>query len=91
MTDIKRTVKCSNCGVEATVTINSELEMSELILAGRCNRCGNSMQINYNVVEKTASTTAPASSTSSSDVVNIDESLFTPDLPSDAIRDLMEE
>ena len=91
MTDIRRTVKCSNCGAEATVTINSELDMNELTLAGRCNRCGNSMQINYSVVEKGASTATPAQSTQTSEMVNIDESLFTPELPSDAIRDLMEE
>lgn len=92
MTDIRRSIKCSNCGTEAIVTINSELDMNELTLAGRCNRCGNSMQITYSVVEKGTSTAAPAQSTNqSSDVVNIDESLFAPELPSDTIRDLMEE
>lgn len=90
MTDLKRSIRCSNCGNEATVYIASELEMSELTLAGKC-RCGNSMQINYSIVGKESPQAAPQKTSETSDLVNIDESLFTPEIPSDAIRDLMED
>ena len=90
MTDLKRTIKCSNCSSEATIYINSEFEMSELSIAGRCNRCGNSMQINYSIIDKTA-TESTTKSTDPAPLVNLDESLFTPEIPTDAIRDLMEE
>ncbi len=95
MTDLRRTVKCSSCGYEANVNITSELDMKELILSGKCSRCGSAMQINYSIVDASASSQASQSSQSSSSgeapLVNIDESLFTPEIPSDAIRDLMED
>jgi len=91
MTDVRRTVKCSNCGAESTVNINSELEMKELLLAGTCSRCGNSMQITYNIVEKEASTSSTESRSSSEGMVNLDESLFSTETPSDNLKDLMEE
>jgi hypothetical protein len=96
MTDLRRTIKCSSCGFEANVNINSELDMRELILSGKCSRCGSAMQINYSIVDPNASSQPSSSSSSSSSsdqapLVNIDESLFTPEIPSDAIRDLMED
>ncbi|MDD5340063.1 MAG: hypothetical protein PHV13_02330 [Candidatus ainarchaeum sp.] len=95
MTDLRRTIKCSSCGFEANVNINSELDMKELILSGKCSRCGSAMQINYSIVDPNAASSQPSSSSSSSSdqapLVNIDESLFTPEIPSDAIRDLMED
>lgn len=93
MTEMRKTVKCSNCGSEASVYITSELEMKELLLAGTCGKCGNSMQITYNIVEKEAQSTeeTPESASSSGDMVNLDESLFAPEVPSDTLKDLMEE
>jgi transcription elongation factor Elf1 len=99
MTDLRRTIKCSSCGFEANVTISSELDMKELILSGKCSRCGNAMQINYSIVDANASSVPSSASSSSSSssgsdqapLINIDESLFTPEIPSDAIRDLMED
>lgn len=95
MTDIRRTIKCSSCGYEANVNVSSELEMRELILSGKCSRCGSAMQINYSVVDSNAPASSSSSSQSSGSdqapLVNIDESLFTPEIPSDAIRDLMED
>jgi CRISPR/Cas system-associated protein Cas10 (large subunit of type III CRISPR-Cas system) len=95
MTDLRRTIKCSSCGFEASVTISSELDMKELILSGKCSRCGSAMQINYSIVDANASPQSSSSSSSSSSeqapLINIDESLFTPEIPSDAIRDLMED
>jgi len=93
MAEMRKTVKCSNCGSESTVYISSELEMKELLLAGTCGRCGNSMQITYNIVEKEAQAppTPSESSESSESVVNLDDTLFTPEAPSDTLKDLMEE
>ena len=93
MAEMRKTVKCSNCGSESTVYISSELEMKELLLAGTCGRCGNSMQITYNIVEKEAQTppSTPESTESSETTVNLEESLFAPETPSDTLKDLMEE
>ncbi|MFH1394290.1 MAG: hypothetical protein ABII71_05465 [Candidatus Micrarchaeota archaeon] len=90
--DFKRSIKCSNCGNETTIYLNSELEMSELLLAGKCARCGNSLQMTFNIVEK-GSAEASSSDSSGEDepTVSLDESLFTPDIPSDTIKDLMGE
>jgi hypothetical protein len=92
MTDLRRTVKCSNCNAESSVTFNSDLEVKELLFAGKC-RCGNSVQISYSIVgEQAASQSAPrAEPDITSGLVNIDESLFTPDIPSDTLKDLMED
>jgi len=92
--DFKRTIKCSNCSNETTIYLNSELEMSELLLAGKCTRCGNSLQLSFNIVNKSeGESQAPQtqSAESSSPTVSIDDALFTPDIPSDTIKDLMEE
>lgn len=93
MTDLRRTIKCSSCGFEASVTINSELDMRELVLSGKCSRCGSAMQINYSVVDQSAPPSSQPSQSGSEQapLVNIDESLFTPEIPSDAIRDMMED
>jgi hypothetical protein len=90
MTDLKRTVRCSSCNAESTVTFNSELEVRELLFAGRC-RCGNSVQISYSIVGDSAVQAAPKPSGTDAPLVNIDESLFTPEIPSDTLRDLMED
>lgn len=97
MADLKRTIKCSNCGVESTVYVNCELEMSELVVAGKC-RCGNTMQVTYSIVmnSSAASVASTASTGSSSDagVVNLDDALFSPgstDMPSDTLRSIMDD
>lgn len=90
MTDLKRTVRCSSCNSESTVTFNSELEVRELLFAGKC-RCGNSVQISYSIVGDSAMQTVPKPSGTDAPLVNIDESLFTPEIPSDTLRDLMED
>ena len=93
--DFKRTIKCSNCSNETTIYLNSELDMSELLLAGKCTRCGNSLQLSFNIVSKSEGEgQAPqtqSTTESSGPTVSIDDALFTPDIPSDTIKDLMEE
>jgi len=96
MADFKRTIKCSNCGNESSIYINSELEMSELIVAGKC-RCGNTMQVSYSIVanasaSSVASTTSTGSSASDS-MVNLDDTIFgaPADIPSDTLRSIMDD
>jgi transcription elongation factor Elf1 len=92
MTDLRRNVKCSNCGTEAYVQLSSGLELKELVFAGICGNCGNTIQVNYNLVEKQAEKETSSSSESGT-TVNLDESLFNQqeELPSDALKDLMED
>ncbi|MFN7991316.1 MAG: hypothetical protein U0R44_04125 [Candidatus Micrarchaeia archaeon] len=90
MTDLKRTIKCSNCGNEASITLSSELDLRELLVAGKCNRCGSSLQVSYGIVGEGQHGTRTQESGDPM-AVNIDESLFTPDIPSDTLRDLMED
>jgi transcription elongation factor Elf1 len=98
MAELKRTIKCSNCGNESNVYLSSDLTISELLLHGRCQRCGNSLQINYTLVEQgqnPSSTQQQSSSQSEIDAAlpNLDQSLFETQeqLPSDAIKELIEE
>lgn len=90
MTDLKRTIKCTSCGNESNIYLNSELEIKELIFAGKC-KCGNSMQVSYAIVGDSATVISPPKTESADPVVNIDDSLFTPEIPSDTLRDLMED
>ncbi len=89
MTDLRRTIKCSNCGNEASITLSSELDLRELLVAGKCSRCGATMQVSYGIIGE-SKPSQPGTSTSDN-MVNIDESLFTPEIPSDTLRDLMDE
>lgn len=89
MTDLRRTIRCSNCGNEASIHLDSELELRELLVAGKCNRCGAAMQVSYGVIGE--SRQSQSQEQSSDQMVNIDESLFTPEIPSDTLRDLMED
>jgi hypothetical protein len=91
MTDLKRTIKCSNCGNEASIYLNSELEIKELLFAGKC-RCGSSMQISYTIVgESVTAQVQPKTESGTEGLVNIEESLFTPEIQSDTLRDIMED
>jgi hypothetical protein len=75
--------------------------MKELLVAGKCTRCGSSLQISYSLVggsstsapSDTAQSSPSTTSTSSGGMVNIDEALFgsSSDVESDTLRDLMEE
>lgn len=89
--DFKRTIKCSNCGHETNIYLNSELDLNELLLSGKCTRCGNNLQLTYNIVEKAEVGNSSEQQEESEPTVNLDESLFTPEIPSDTIKDLMEE
>lgn len=87
MTDLRKSIKCNNCGNESTLAVSSEMDIKEVNFSGRC-RCGSSLQITYGIVGEPST---PVQDSSSADVVNIDESLFSPEIPSDALRDIMDE
>lgn len=88
MTDLRRTVRCSNCGYEATVSLSSDLEVREVMFAGKC-RCGSTLQVSYSLVgeqQQGMQKTEP-----SEGMVNLDETIFAPEMPSDTLRDIMED
>ncbi len=97
MVELKRTIKCSNCGSEANFYLTTDTAISELLLHGRCQRCGNSMQINYNLIDQnqaaqSSGTQTSSTASSSEQVVNLDETLFgTEEMSSDALRDIIED
>jgi transcription elongation factor Elf1 len=95
--DLKRTIRCSNCGNESNVQISSDLEMKELLLAGKCTRCGSAMQINYTLVDGTSQSSNPTAQSSQSNensLPDLDENLFgssKSEVDNDMLRDLMDD
>jgi len=97
MVELRRTIRCSNCGTDTNFYLSSELALSELLVHGRCQRCGNSLQLNFNIVDQSGQAAkqeqAQAATASAEPAsVNLDETLFNEpaDIPSDTIRDLIE-
>jgi len=96
MVELRRTIRCSNCGSETNFYLSSEMALSELLIHGRCQKCGNSLQLNFNIVDqsgqKPASEQPVMSASAEPASVNLDETLFNEpaDIPSDTIRDLIE-
>jgi len=92
MAEFKRTVKCSNCGHEANIYLTTDMAMSELLLHGKCPSCSNSLQLNFNVVgESDKPEEKPPETGGETPTVNLDETLFEPELPSSEIKDLIED
>jgi hypothetical protein len=93
--DFRRTIKCTNCNGEKNISLSTDLELKEVVIAGKCP-CGAMLQATYNVVTTSGSpppydppkTPEPQSPTPD---LTLDESLFGGELPSDTLRDLMEE
>jgi ribosomal protein S27E len=97
MVELRRSIKCSNCGTETTLYLSSEMALSELLVHGRCQKCGNSLQLNFNIVDSSGQSAKTDSAQSQSQgaeapAVNLDETLFNEpaDIPSETIRDLIE-
>jgi hypothetical protein len=93
--DFRRTVKCANCSSEASFNVSSDLELKEIAIAGRC-RCGSTLQVTYSLVLPSGANVpeppkAPEQPAAAEGMVNLDESIFGGDIPSDTLRDLMEE
>ncbi|MDO8553653.1 MAG: hypothetical protein Q7S22_02505 [Candidatus Micrarchaeota archaeon] len=92
MVELRRSIKCSNCGSETSLYLTSELALSELLIHGRCQKCGNSLQINFSMVDPSQPAQQSSSSSSSeTPMINIDQSLFEPEITSESIKDLIEE
>jgi ribosomal protein L37E len=95
MVELRRTIRCSNCGNETNFYLSSELTLNELLVHGKCQRCGNSLQLNFNVIDQAGQKIEQGQAASASaepSAVNLDETLFNEpaDIPSDTIRDLIE-
>jgi len=93
MTSLKRSIRCSGCGNDMSFDINADLTVSDLMISGKCPRCNSTIQVNYSMVPGSVpSAPAPAQSIESpTQMVNLDESIFTPEMPSDALRDIMDD
>ena len=65
MTSVKRSVRCSNCSTDASLSLNSDLDLKELTFAGKCQRCGATLQINFNIVHVNSGGNSTSSSSSS--------------------------
>jgi len=93
MVELRRTIRCSNCGNDTNFYLSSEMTLNELLIHGKCNRCGNSLQINFNIIDSGAQKAGDTSAAKAEEekTVNLDETLFgePADIPSDAIRDLI--
>jgi ribosomal protein S27E len=96
MSEMRRTLRCSKCGKEISLYISAEMEINELLVFGKCPSCGNSLQLNYAVGSpqqaqgQTALTDNPLPPPPETSQSNIDDSMMKQDLPTEAIRDLIE-
>ncbi len=100
MVELRRTIRCSNCNADNTFYVSSEISLNELQLHGKC-RCGNSLQITYNIVEVGQTNAAPFSSAhsgtpSGSDTsnttqpVNLDDIFFSGQDSSNSLKDIID-
>lgn len=90
MVEFRRTVKCSSCGKESSIFLSSEMELNEVVIAGKCTQCGNTIQLNYKL-EKSERAPEEQPLEQKKPEVQLDESLFEPEIPSEAIKELIEE
>lgn len=89
MTLFKRTLRCSNCNTESAFSLDSELEIAEVSLSGKC-KCGSTMQITYGIIDKMTmpSTPTPAKDQESSFIA---DNIFDQMIPNNALKDLIED
>jgi predicted RNA-binding Zn-ribbon protein involved in translation (DUF1610 family) len=105
MTSLQRSLRCTSCATEANISFSSELEIKEIIVSAECPKCGNSMQLNYQLVgsknqnqntlgsqTSLSSTTESNSNTEAFPMSSVEEVFSTTEeIPSDALKDLMED
>lgn len=90
MTIFKRTLRCTNCNSESAFSVDSELEIAEVSLSGKC-KCGSTMQITYGIIDKMTATSAPVS-TKDQETAFIADNIFDQMLPTNnALKDLIED
>jgi len=91
--ELKRNVRCFKCGSEITFSFSGNIELQQMSAVGKCPVCGNMLQIDFAVVEK--SHVAPASSENisseniSSGIPGLDQAISS-ELTSDTLKNLME-
>lgn len=90
MVSINRVIKCSSCNKDLNLGITTEIGMTDMTLQGKCNYCGNSLQVNFAVVTSNEANEQKTDITQQIESFDLDENLFGSDLPSDAIKDLIE-
>jgi len=88
MAEFRRTIKCSNCGKDNEFNLYADITLQEIMVHGKCTNCGNSLQVNFNLVGDGAS--SQSSSSNETAEINIDQTLFEPEIPDNDIRDIIE-
>lgn len=100
MVELRRTIRCSGCNTDTNFYLSSEISLNELQLHGKCVRCGNSLQITYNIVEagqtQSSNTTSSSFSSSSSQEtssqpVNLDDILFSGQDSNTSLKDIIDD
>ena len=94
MSELKRDVKCSNCGSETAIYLSTAMAISEILMHGKCTRCGNSLQLNYTLVEQQNQSNQASTNTQSTaeptSTPNLDQALFDQEFPNESIKDLID-
>ncbi|HLC69112.1 MAG TPA: hypothetical protein VJH24_04700 [Candidatus Bilamarchaeaceae archaeon] len=92
MPELTRNVRCMNCGNERSVHVSTDMQISELLLHGKCLGCNSSIQVSFSLVGDQPPTGGTgAGSTSEGGMVNLDETLFEPELSDNALKDIIED
>lgn len=90
--DLKRNVRCFKCGTELNFVFNGNIELQQMTAIGKCPVCGNMLQIDFAVVEKSQASQSQAASSdvaANSGIPGLDQALSN-DLTSEALKNLME-
>lgn len=79
MTSLNKHVKCSNCSFEASLSVNSDMDLKELSFAGKCPKCSSTIQINFSIVESKVEPKTTISSTNytQSNLTSSSDSIFS--------------
>lgn len=97
MGEFKKSIKCSNCGVDSSFSLGSDFELNEVMIHARCSSCGNSLQINFNIIGSEEDSTEESEEQTEEKTVNLEEELFSGatdmfgEKSSDDIKDLIDE
>ncbi len=95
--EFKRNIKCSNCNTETSIYLSSQLALSELLIHGKCENCGNTLQLNYNLVSDNSASVKSSDESKSREDTPVNLNMFDSGLSSsseentsETIRDLIE-
>lgn len=93
MGEFRRTIICSKCGKENYISIGSDIELTEILIAGVCPQCGNTLQLNFKVLEREegAKEEPNPDIEESQKEINLSDDMFNLEIPSNEIKELIEE